>query len=236
VNQIGKDKKADPKMGGYAFRGIDQVMDAVGVAMREVGLVMETHVLDRDYQVDQGRNSEGKTILWTSCRLTVRYTFVDPVDGSRHSFEMAGEARATDDKATSKAEAMALKYGVLQALMVPVEGMPDGDGESPQVLRDEQRAAQEPPASPPVAPPQQGQQQPSQMELARRALAALRALDRTPADRRQVELARIRTKIEAEGLGGVEVDGATLRAHGVAVAQTLPAQPAGQPAAEAEGF
>jgi hypothetical protein len=238
VNQIGKDRKAAKEMGGYMFRGIDQVLDAVGSAVRQVGLTLETKVLERDYTTDQARNSEGKTLLWTSCRLVIAYTFVAPEDGSRHTFEMAGEARATDDKSTSKAESMALKYGLLHALMIPVEGMADGDGESPQVFtEDRDRPVQgntadqpRPPAAspPPNTPP--ATDQASRQERARDALAALRHLGKVAPAERHRRLAAIRGQIESEGLGNAEIEGATLRAHGAAIFQTLPADPSEQPA------
>lgn len=234
VEVIGKDRKADAKIGGYAFRGIDQVMDAVGAAMRDVGLVLETQVLIREYHSEQGRNADGKTLIWTSCRLVIRYTFISPEDGSRHSFEMAGEARATDDKATSKAEAMALKYGILQALMVPVEGMPDGDREAPQVFQEPGQGqadsghVTQPPNTPGPAQDEQRRREFNRAELGRGAKAALDNIGRIPADQREAELTRIRNKIEESGLANFEIDGATLRAHGVAVAATL-RPPGGEP-------
>lgn len=230
VNLIGKDKTADPKMGGYAFRGIDQVMDAVGVAIRDVGLTMETRVLQRDYVTDQSRNAEGKTLLWTSCRLVIAYTFVDPEDGSRHTFEMAGEARATDDKATSKAESMALKYGLLHALMIPVEGMPDADGESPQVFQEQTRErVTGPPSTPGPARDDERRREFSKAELAKAALEALDRIGRVHPDQRHAELVRIQNKIVSNGLGSYEINGATLQAHAIAVMHTLGGQPGGEP-------
>lgn len=213
VRELGKDGTADSSMGGYQFRSIDAAISAIGTAMRDVGLTLETSIVSRDYVSEEGQSSSGRKLLWTSCRLVIRYAFVDPTDGSKHYFEMAGEARATDDKATSKAESMALKYGLIQALMIPVRGTADGDGEAPQVVRDGPPAQPSAPASEPSPV--------SQAEKGRRALDALRQVHLKPAGEQVAECARIRQKIESEGLGMVEIDGATLRGHGAAVAATL---------------
>lgn len=217
VRELGKDGQADQSMGGYSFRSIDAAISAIGTAMRTVGLTLETSVRSRDYVSEEGHNSSGRRILWTSCRLVMRYAFVDPTDGSKHLFEMPGEARATDDKATSKSLSMALKYGLIQALMIPVAGTADGDGQSPQVFRE--GPAEPAPAAPPAAP---AQQQFTQAEKARLALDALRQVHTKPTlEAQQLELARVRQKIETEGLATFEIDGATLRGHGAAVAGTL---------------
>lgn len=216
VRELGKDGQADQSMGGYSFRSIDAAISAIGTAMRTVGLTLETSVRSRDYVSEEGHNSSGRRILWTSCRLVMRYAFVDPTDGSKHLFEMPGEARATDDKATSKSLSMALKYGLIQALMIPVAGTADGDGQSPQVFREGPAESPAPPADPTPA-----QQQFTQAEKARRALEALRQVHLKPAGEQIAECARIRQKIESEGLATVEIDGATLRGHGAATAATL---------------
>lgn len=242
VNAIGKDRTANMgETGGrFKFRGIDEAMDAVGHAMREVGLTLETQVLGSDYAQNPVTNTrkdgESRTVVWTTRMVTMRYTFVDPVDGSRHTFEMSGEGRDASDKATSKAGSMALKYGLLQALMVPVTGMDDGDAESPQVTQERPPSPgrqQDDPAGPathsrPPSTPPAATDQASRQDRARNALLALRSIDRVEPAKRHAELARIRGKIESEGLGNAEVEGSTLRAWGASVFQTLPADPAEQ--------
>lgn len=239
VTAIGKDKQANLGAGGrFAYRGIDQAMDAVGHAMREVGLILSTEVLHREWTstpvqsqyTDKGQVLN-KTTLWTSVQLTIAYTFVDPTDGSTHSFEMVGEGRDAADKGTSKAAAMALKYGLLQALMVPIEGLPDSDAEDPRLTSE--RPAQPPAASGPSQPPpgpapnevhaDRAQQQ-SRAERAQAALVAIRnvgAAPNMPVSERQALLGRIRERVMTEGLGEIILDGATLNQHGAAAARTL---------------
>jgi hypothetical protein len=203
VDSIGKDRKTDsgPR---YSYRSIDDAMDAIGHAMREVGLVYTTEITAREVHRDEARNKEGNTLLWTTVLLTVRYTFIDPVDGSKQHFEMAGEGRASDDKATSKAAAMALKYGLLHALLIPVSGaVPDADAEQPQVSR-----APQSPTQPPARQPAQESQPPRKpmTERARDAVTALQNLHRHPVERRSDVLAAIVAQAQQEGLLDIPVD------------------------------
>lgn len=223
VRELGKDGRADPSMGGYTFRSIDSAIGAVGTAMRDVGLTLETRIVRRDYVTDEARNKQGSMVLWTSCRLVIRYAFVDPTDGSKHVFEMAGEARATDDKSTSKAESMALKYGLIQALMIPVKDLADGDGDSPQVLREQPAQTPREPGQQPPAQPSEPSASKSRAQRARDAYDAMRALDKHPPERRGEVLAAIRAQVEKEGLGQEEVNGASLRGHASAIGKTLQA-------------
>lgn len=204
VGAIGKDRETDRAAGGYNYRGIDDAMDAVGHAMREVGLVYTTQIVDRQVSRDQAQNREGRTLLWTSVMLTVRYTFIDPEDGSTQTFEMAGEGRDSGDKATSKAAAMALKYGLLHALMIPVSGaIPDADAENPQVMRTDDRATAAQPQAP-QAPPERTEQQ-----RGARAVDAVRAiqnLHRHPAEKRHSALVSIGNQAAREGLLDLTVD------------------------------
>jgi hypothetical protein len=248
VTSIGKDKVADAGTGGrFKFRGIDAAMDAVGHGMREVGLVLETAVLATDYATNPvtkpDRDGNPYTILWTTARVTVRYTFICPEDGSRHVFEMAGEGRDASDKATSKAASMACKYALFQALMIPVEGLDESDGENPQITQERATLPVAPPYDPQVAgqggatsPSAPGpaqdenrQREYSKAELAKAAKDALDRIGRLHPDQRHAELVRIQNKVVAAGLASHEIDGATLQAHAIAVMHTLGAQPGGEP-------
>jgi hypothetical protein len=135
IPAIGKEQDFESKTARFKFRGVDQAMDATGHAMREVGLTIRTKVLGRDTTQDtvvkQG-NSGSYEQLWTTTILTMQYVFVDPVTGHEHPFEMVGEGRDVGDKSSSKAAAMACKYALFQALMIPVAGLNDTDSDSEQ--------------------------------------------------------------------------------------------------------
>lgn len=171
VDKIGKDRQAEKSAGGYSFRGIDEAMDAVGHAMREIGLIGSPGVRSVSYDTREATNQQGRAVLWTTARLVGTYTFTAPEDGSSHTIETVGEGRDSSDKATSKAASMALKYGLLQGLMIPVTGMPDGDAENPEVYR--QRPAQTAEQAPaPNTPPG------TQADRATRAQRAVEALQK----------------------------------------------------------
>lgn len=220
VEAIGKEGTYNGGQSGrYKFRKVDDVMDAVGHAMRDVGLVMQTQVVsDPTYSTAQVPNRDGKLVEWTTCRVTMAYTFIDIRDGSRHTIEMPGEGRDSSDKATSKALAMAMKYALTQGLCIPLESDQDPDAERPTIEREapaqrpapqQQRAPQR--AEQPPAQQQTQEQAPpdarSPQELARAAVNALRQPGLT-----EDQFGRIMDYIwapanEAIGLSLVEVDG-----------------------------
>ncbi len=198
VDRLEKDRKTEsgPK---FQYRSIDDAMDAVGHAMREVGLVYTTKVTDRQVHHHEATSGD-RRVLWTTVMLTVAYTFIDPVDGSAQTYEMTGEGRDNSDKATSKAAAMALKYGLLHALMIPVQGMPDGDAENPQVLREGETTN---PNAVGQAAPARRQQVPSaeaRQARAQAAVAALQALAQVRGQERYNRLVAIGNQIRSEGL------------------------------------
>lgn len=238
VTHIGKERQADMGTGGkFKFRGIDEAMDAVGHAMREVGVILSTEVLkDETSTVPVTKKGNGQngpyesTILWTTSKTTMRYTFVDPEDGSTHAIEMVGEGRDASDKSTSKAGSMAFKYALLQALCIPVTGLDDSDASPPQVMENERtrpaqqqgdRAAQQ-------AAPARTEQQTAQR--AGEALQAIRNVYRVEGgpQNQYNRLVQIMNQIRAENLLGYSVDGSTLDQHGQAAMRTLQAPPPGE--------
>lgn len=231
IPAIGKDKDYRDRSGtSFKFRGVDQAMDAAGHAMREVGLTLRTEVLDRESKRDTviKRNNEGAEYnqLWTTTVLTMRYVFVDPETGDQHVFEMIGEGRDLADKSSSKAAAMACKYGLFQALMIPVEGLNDTDADSERPAFDDQPSyRQETPGarvnrgeiSPAQAVQeyqQQGANQPgaSQEEKARGLARYIREAQAQEPTRALAALQKTKDRIAGLGLTAYVVDGVQLGA------------------------
>ncbi|WP_435110116.1 ERF family protein [Nocardiopsis synnemataformans] len=123
----------------YNFRGIDAVMKHVHAAQVKVGVTILPTVLSREV------SSAGKM---TVTSLEVRYRFTAIEDGSYTDIVVWGEAADAQDKSTSKAMSMALKYGLVQALMIPTEDIDDGDKDSPVVDRSQPAPPRERPATP----------------------------------------------------------------------------------------
>jgi hypothetical protein len=236
VTHIGKEKEANLGQGGrFKFRGVDDAMDAVGHAMRDVGVILGTEILkDETHQTPitkAGTNKDGtrweNTVVWTLTKLTVRYTFTDPEDGSTHSLEMTGEGRDASDKSTSKAASMALKYGLFQALMVPVNGLDDSDAAPPQRMEQEHET---PAPSVQVAPAPQAAPERTDQQKAQRAgeaLAAIRNVYRVEGgpQAQYNRLVQIMNQVSSEGLLEFTVEGSSLNQHGQAAMRTLQAPP-----------
>lgn len=122
-NGIAKSRTASMGKGGnYAFRGIDEFLDACAPAMHEAGLVMFPRVVDEKRE-EREKQGNGYTSVTFSTRVTVEYDFVAVADGSVHTARTIGEAMDSGDKATNKALSAALKYCLMQTFMVPVRGV-----------------------------------------------------------------------------------------------------------------
>lgn len=144
VDEIGKDRRADLGQGGdYNFRGVDDAMNAVGAAIRKVGLIMSQTVVSSEhseYFIDK-TNRDGQVWgkqQWTTTRVVMRYVFIDPDDGSEHVLEGYGVGKDVGDKDGSKAMAAAMKYALFQGLCIPVKGMNiDPETDHPDSGRDD---------------------------------------------------------------------------------------------------
>lgn len=110
---------------GFAFRGIDAVLNAVGPALREHGAIVLPTVEDvTATTVEVGRNRTRMGHV----AVTVTYTFVGP-DGDTLTCRVPGEAMDSGDKATSKAMSVAFRTALIQALALPTDE-PDPDATS----------------------------------------------------------------------------------------------------------
>lgn len=118
---ISKDRRNDSQ--GYAFRGIDDVYNALAPALSQHGLVILPQVKGRS--VTEKVNSRGNTLFYVC--VDVDFAFVSIKDGSHHTVSVSGEAMDSGDKATNKAMSAAYKYACLQAFCIPTEGDNDAD-------------------------------------------------------------------------------------------------------------
>lgn len=108
----------------FNFRGIDAVMNAVGPALREHGVVVvptKTKYDVEEYQSSQGKRMKGVT-------LTVTFRFYGPA-GDFIEATATGESSDAGDKAMPKAHSVAFRTMLLQALCIPTDE-PDPDLEA----------------------------------------------------------------------------------------------------------
>lgn len=119
---VGKDQVNQHQR--YNFRGIDDLMSAVAGPMRKHGVFIIPSVTEQRTE----RRGE-KTV---ACYLTMTYRIYGPA-GDYVEASVPGEASDFADKATNKAMSAALKYLLLQVLMVPIDArsIDDGDRDHP---------------------------------------------------------------------------------------------------------
>lgn len=118
-------KKDRNESQGFAFRGIDAVVNAVGPALRKHGVVVVPQVEDVRYDtVEVGRNRTpmGHVVV------RVAYKFYGPA-GDIIEARVAGEAMDSGDKAVAKAMSVAFRIALLQSLALPTDE-PDPDAAS----------------------------------------------------------------------------------------------------------
>lgn len=111
--------------GGYNFRGIDAVVNAVGPELRKHKVIVTPEVETYEFgEIETGKN---RTPMGHA-RVVVRYTF-HALDGSAITCSAAGEAFDSGDKATPKAMSVAFRTALLQALCLPTDE-PDPDSQT----------------------------------------------------------------------------------------------------------
>lgn len=203
---IGKDRSASGGGVNFKFRGIEDAQNAVGAAMRKVRILLRPEVVSWDYGQEQvtswdQRNNREKTVTWSTSRLTMRYVFVSPDDGSEFVIEMVGEGKDNSDKSASKAASMACKYALFQALMIPFEQVDESDAQYDAIAENTQ-------------PPPAGQRpEPTQAERAAAAVRYVREATGQPADVALAAITKAKAKVEAQGLGDILVEDVPVSMH-----------------------
>lgn len=102
---------------GFAFRGIDAVMNAVGPALRTYGGFIVPQVVDKTHEIMNGKLN----LVRISVSFSVYGSEGDPITGT-----VAAEAFDSGDKATAKAMSVAYRTFLLQLLCLPTDE-PDPD-------------------------------------------------------------------------------------------------------------
>lgn len=133
---VGKNRQADPSMGGYSYRGIDDLYNALAAPMSRHGVFLTYDVEHREVtHYTTGRNNTQMRLV----EIQVRYHWWGPA-GDHVDVVTFAEAADAGDKATNKALSFALKYMLLQVLMVAVDDAPDPDAFQPDLGGGQQQA------------------------------------------------------------------------------------------------
>lgn len=101
----------------YAFRGIDQVYNALSPSLVKHNLIILPRMIAR--QVTERISSKGSVLF--NVVVTGEFDFISTEDGSKVTISTFGEAMDSGDKATNKAMSVAYKYAAFQAFCIPTE-------------------------------------------------------------------------------------------------------------------
>lgn len=166
IADIGKEGIAKSRKNaqqGYAFRGIDDVFNALSPLLAKHHLCILPRVVSRE--VTERTTSKGGALFYVVVHM--EFDLVCSTDGSKHTIGAVGEAMDSGDKATNKAMSAAYKYACMQAFAIPTEGDNDADATTHQVEPRQQQQRQ--PAQPARQQPERQQAAkpaPSHLELA----------------------------------------------------------------------
>jgi hypothetical protein len=123
---IGKDHKADPKQGGYAYRGIEDITAAVGPLLGKHGVIFAPRVVDHST-----KEIEVNTKPWTDTFLSVEYSVYGP--GGINDHIVVGPVqtigRDNTDKGANKCMAQAYKQVLAQVFCIG-DSKDDTDGQT----------------------------------------------------------------------------------------------------------
>lgn len=120
IPAIGKDKQN--KQQGFAYRGIDDVMNVLFPLLSRHGVFVVPEVISTSRSERTTKN--GGNMAFTVS--TVKYTFY-ATDGSSVSAITTGEGMDSADKSTNKAMAAAMKYAFFQTFCIPTEEAANDD-------------------------------------------------------------------------------------------------------------
>lgn len=107
---------------GFMFRGIDAVMNELHDLFANNGVFILPEVLD--YNVTEKVTGRGTILYYT--RAKVKYHFIAE-DASEVFSINVGEAMDSGDKGMNKAMSIALKYSLMQMLLIPTKESKDPD-------------------------------------------------------------------------------------------------------------
>lgn len=140
VPAVGKNKKSTaPGQGGYSFRGIDDVIEALTNTLAAHQVFYSPTVLED--KREERPSKSGGLLIYTI--LKIRFDFFT-IDGSSVSATVIGEAMDSGDKSANKAMSAAQKYCLTQIFNIPTAEPKDTENHNPDPA---------PPTPPQAAPP-----------------------------------------------------------------------------------
>lgn len=125
VPAIGKTQRNAQQ--GYAYRGIDDAMNALQNVLPKYGVFYVPEVIES--QREERQTAKGGTLIYSI--LKVKYTFFAE-DGSHVSAIVQSEGMDSADKSSNKAMSAACKYALFQVFNIPTVEFVDPDATTPE--------------------------------------------------------------------------------------------------------
>lgn len=122
---IGKNQRNSQQ--GYAYRGIDDVMNALQNLLPKYGVFYVPEVIDAIRE--ERTTARGGNLIYSV--LKVKYTFYAE-DGSHVSAVVQSEGMDSADKSSNKAMSAACKYALFQVFNIPTVEFVDPDATTPE--------------------------------------------------------------------------------------------------------
>lgn len=117
-------KSQKNKIQGFDFRGIDDVINELHPLLAKHGVFIVPEILEERRQERETKSGGISTFVI----MKIKYSFYAE-DGSHISAVMIGEAADSGDKASNKAQSIALKYACIQVFAIPTKDAKDQDEE-----------------------------------------------------------------------------------------------------------
>ena len=156
IANIMADVKAIPKaqkntQQNFMYRGIDDIMNDLHDIFARHKVFILPNVIDvQENMIPTGRDQKPTRFV----KSTMIYSFIAE-DGSKVDINIIGEAMDSGDKAINKSYAIALKYALLQMLLIPTAEEKDPDGSTYTIDEGNSKQPQQPPKQP--QPQKQGE-------------------------------------------------------------------------------
>lgn len=125
---IGKTERNQQQ--NFMFRGIDNVMNELHGLFAKYKVFILPDVLN--YEVSEKVTKSGSIMYYTRAKICFHFI---TIDGSEVTITNVGEAMDSGDKGMNKAMSVALKYALMQMLLIPTQDEKDPDATTPPETR-----------------------------------------------------------------------------------------------------
>jgi hypothetical protein len=138
VQAVSKSQRVTSGPAQFNFRGVDQVVNVVGPALRKHGVIVVPHSVE---EIREERYTTAKGSGMHGVILRIGWRFYGP-DGSFIEASSVGESADSGDKASPKAHSVAYRTVLLQALCIPTDEV-DPDSQVHERESDEERESRQ---------------------------------------------------------------------------------------------